>query len=246
MLSQRRQAFRRARWIPLLLLVAGGCGPTAVAPLHPTWADVAPVLRGECDSCHGWTASDRPSDANGVHAANTGGSLRFDFFDVPSDVCGDAALAVEPGVSLAGAPAVGSQIATDVVARQNARWPRMPPQPSPALPAWEVETLERWAAAPVKGPPPPGNRPPTIGVSQLPSEADRTLSFTAIIDDPDGDSVVGVIEIGGLTFLMNRPGSFAVRFDASGWPAGVLHPTAVLCDGWTRLVTDLGPVTIQH
>ena len=227
-------------------MVAGGCGPTSVAPLHPTWADVAPVLRGECDSCHGWTASDRLSDATGAHPANTGGSLRLDFFDVTQDVCGDAALAVDPGVSLAGAPAVGLQIATDVVARQSARWPRMPPQPSPALPGWEVETLERWAAAPVKGPPPPGNRPPTISVSQLPWEADRTLSFTAIIDDPDGDSVVGVIEIGGLTFLMNRPGSFAVRFDASGWTAGVLHPTAVLCDGWTRLVADLGPVTIQH
>jgi hypothetical protein len=233
-------------WLAACLLAAAACGPTAEAPSHPTWSDVAPVLRGECVSCHGWTASDRPADAAGVHPPNTGGSLRLDFYDVTSAVCGDAALAIDPTVSLAGSPSVASQIAADVVETAGARWPRMPPQPSPALPSWELDTLARWATAPVKGPPPPTNRPPTITVNQLPAEVDRTLSFTVVIDDPDGDAVVGVIEVGGLTFLMNRSGSFDVRLDASAWPAGVVHPTAILCDGWARRSTDLGPVTVQH
>ena len=233
-------------WFGAALVATVACGPAGQAPLHPTWSDVAPVVRGACVSCHGWTASDRPADAAGVHPPNTGGSLRFDFYDVTPEVCGDAALAVDPTVGFAGAPAVASEIADDVVTADDARWPRMPPQPSPALPAWELDTLTRWSLAPVKGPPPPTNRPPTIVVNQFPSQVDRTLSFTAIIDDPDGDSVVGVIEVGGLTFLMNRPGSFDVRLDASGWPSGIVHPTAVVCDGWTRQSTDLGPVTVQH
>lgn len=223
------------------------CGPSDAVPAHPTWADVAPIVRGECGSCHGWTASDRPADpATGVHPPNTGGSVRLDFFDVTSEVCGDAALAVDPSVAFGGSPGTAAEVAGDVEPSPGARWPRMPPQPSPALPSFEVETLERWAAAPVKGPPPSGNRPPTIAVSGLPASAGGALGFTAIIDDPDGDSVVGVVELENLVFLMNRPGSFAVRFDTSTVPSGVVHPTAVLCDGWTNLTADLGPVLVEH
>src|SRR5262245_17374957 len=87
------------------LLLIAGCGAGAVVPEHPLWSDVAPILRGECGGCHGWTASDRPPDAAGVHPENTGGSYRFDFFDATADVCGDAALALDAGVSLAGSPA---------------------------------------------------------------------------------------------------------------------------------------------
>jgi hypothetical protein len=109
-----------------------------------------------------------------------------------------------------------------------------------------VETLNRWAAQPVKGPPPPGNRPPTIAVSQFPLSANAQLTFTAIIGDPDDDSVLGVIELGGLAFLMNRPGAFAVEFDSSSWVAGPVHPIAILCDGWSQIAYDLGPVQIRH
>ncbi len=229
-----------------LLVASAGCGGAGVAPAHPTWADVAPILRGECGSCHGWTASDRPPDAAGVRPPNTGGSLRFDFYDVTTDVCGDAALALDQTSTLAGAAGVGLQIESDVVTASGARWPRMPPQPSPAMPGWQVETLTRWAAQPVKGPPPPGNRPPTIAVGQFPSAANAQLGFTAIIDDPDGDSVLGVVELNGLAFLMNRPGAFAVEFDSSSWAAGSVHPIAILCDGWSQIAYDLGPVQIRH
>jgi hypothetical protein len=231
----------------LLAGLPAGSGCSApIAPANPTWADVSPVLRGECVSCHGWTATDRPPNAAGVHPPNTGGSLRLDFYDLTPDVCGDAVLALDPGVSLAGSPGVTLEIARDVVRQAGAGWPTMPPQPGPALQDWELETIERWSSNPVKGPPPAGNRPPTIAVNQLPSVADQQLSFTAIVDDPDNDSVVGVVEVGGLAFLMNRSGSFDVVFDSSAWPAGLVTPTAILCDGWSRSSVDLGPIAIQH
>jgi hypothetical protein len=250
------------------LLVAGvaaalgataGCGSPHEIPAEPTWADVAPVLRGECVSCHGWTAAERVCPGfgdpqtqlncqswQGGERHGTGGGFRFDFYDVTSEVCGDAALALDPSLVLAGAAGAAAQIATDVVRQNGAGWPRMPPQPSPSLPAWEIETLARWTAHPTKGPPPVGNRVPTVAVSQFPASADGQLAFTAIIDDPDGDSVLGVVEVGNLAFPMNRPGSFAVQFDSTSWPSGVVRPTVVVCDGWTSSTIDLGPVQIQH
>ena len=47
-----------------------GCSSTPAEPSDPAWADVAPIFRGECNSCHGW------------NAGQTGGGYRFDFFDV--------------------------------------------------------------------------------------------------------------------------------------------------------------------
>jgi hypothetical protein len=221
---------------PLLLLgfvAAVGCGSTPIEPQNPAWADVAPIFRGECNGCHGW------------NAGQTGGGFRFDFFDVTPAVCGDAALALGTGAILAGSPLASPQIETDVVAQQGAMWPRMPPQPSPALPDWERDTIERWASQPVKGPPPPGNRPPTITVEDFPATAGAQIAFTAILEDPDGDSALGVIEVNGYAFLMNRTGSFEVAFDSSSWPPGPQEVKAVLCDGWTSISPDLGAVQIK-
>jgi hypothetical protein len=245
---------RRLMGVPLirgplgwaLLAVGVGCGAPGSVPADPTWADVAPILRGECGNCHGWTAAQRPADAAGVRPQDTGGGFRFDFFDVTADVCGDAALALDSTVTLAGSPLATLQIQTDVVPQNGARWPRMPPQPSSGLPSWELQTIERWAADPVKGPPPAGNHLPTVAVSQLPATANSQLAFTAIIDDPDGDPLLGVIELGDVAFLMNRQGAFAVGFDVSDFPAGTVHPIAVVCDGWARSTTDLGPLEIKH
>jgi hypothetical protein len=229
----------------VLAALMAGCESPAV-PAHPAWADVAPIVRGNCVGCHGWTASDRPPNAAGVHPPNTGGDLRLDFYDVTEAVCGDAAAAIDPSVSLAGSAAVAQQIATDLVVQPGAQTPRMPPQPYPPLQSWELQTIERWTSDPVKGPPPPGNRPPTIATNQMPSTVDQQLAFTAILDDPDGDSVIGVVEVPGLEFLMNRPGSFDIAFDSSDWPPGPIYPIAVLCDGWTSTTVELGPIVVQH
>jgi len=218
----------------LFLLAAPACsGPPAI-PTAPTWADVQPILRGQCDGCHGSTAK------------QTGSSYRLDFYETSPSVCGDASLAIDNSVLLAGFPSVAAQIRTDIEAHDGAPRPRMPPAPAPALPDWQLQTIERWVTSPVKGPSPSGNRAPTIMTSGLPAAADGTLSFTATLADPDGDPVIGVIEVAGFAFLMNRPGSFAVSFDTHDWPAGSQRPTAVVCDGWTKATYDLGPLLIQH
>jgi hypothetical protein len=122
----------------------------------------------------------------------------------------------------------------------------MPPAPAPAIADWEHQLLLRWAAQPSKGPPPAGNRPPEIAVGHLPATTNGRLTFTAVVDDPDGESVVGVLKIANVTFGMNRSGSFAVDLDTSAWPAGVQRLTAVLCDGWAPVNYDLGPIKVQH
>src|SRR5579863_2131078 len=90
---------------PLLttLLLSGlACSSTPSEPQNPAWADVAPIFRGECNGCHGW------------NAGQTGSGERFDFFDVTTDVCGDAALAIGSTVILAGSPLATAQIEMDV------------------------------------------------------------------------------------------------------------------------------------
>ena len=67
-----------------------------------------------------------------------------------------------------------------------------------------------------------------------------------VIDDPDGDSAIGVVEANGYAFLMNRPGSFEVSFDSATWPNGPVAVKAVLCDGWTNASYDLGAVQIRN
>jgi hypothetical protein len=234
-----RRHFQVARLLLLAIAAGLGCYSPPAEPQNPTWADVAPIFRGECNGCHGW------------NTAQTGGGYRFDFYDATQTVCGDAALAMGKAVILAGSPVATSFIKSDVVTQSGAPWPRMPPQPTPAMPDWERNTIERWESQstgvpPVKGLAPTGNRPPTISVTNYPATAGAQLSFTVVIDDPDGDSAIGVIEANGLAFLMNRPGSFDVSFDSSSWPSGPQQVTAVLCDGWTSASYPLGMVPIRH
>ena len=220
-------------WLLGLGLFAGAAcqGPPTV-PAHPTWADVAPIIHGECSYCHGSTAP------------TTGGGYRLDFFDMTSGVCGDAARAIPTGSILASGAA--GLIGIDVTPPATGGRARMPPAPAPALLDWERTALTRWAGDPAKGAPPAGNHPPTIDVAHVPVSADQQVTFTAVLDDPDGEPVVGVIEAAGALFTMNRAGAFTVDFDASKWPAGMQRLSAVLCDGWTSVTYDLGPVTIQH
>jgi hypothetical protein len=232
-MNSRRLDFRsRVLGLALCALLGAACSGPPSVPAHPTWADVAPILHGECTWCHGSTAS------------ATGGGYRLDFFDMTSDVCGEAAQAIPRATILASTSA--TSIETDVTPPQDGVRSRMPPAPAPPLPDWERLALVRWATQPAKGAPPAGNRPPTITISHVPVSADHRLTFTAVLDDPDGEPAVGVIKIAGVLFAMDRSGAFSVDLDSSTWPAGPQRLTAVLCDGWTKAIYDLGPVTIQH
>jgi hypothetical protein len=221
------------RHVIALSLVAGpACTPPPTVPAHPTWADVAPILRGECAGCHGSTA------------ATTGGGYRLDLYDATPDVCGEAARALGPVTLLASGAAL--LIAADTTPPPTGDRARMPPAPAPALTTWEREALARWAASPSKGAPPADNHAPVVSVGQLPAMVDGRLQFTAVTSDADDDPVVGVLKIADVLFAMNRSGAFAVDLDASKWPAGTQRLTATLCDGWSAATYDLGPVRVQH
>jgi hypothetical protein len=214
--------------------VAAGCEPSPVAPMHPTWADVEPILRANCNHCHGGTA--RVTGALGPAV------FRFDFYDMTPELCGEAALAMDlPALARAQA----GLIMTDVTPVGGPR-PRMPPAPGAVLLDWERETLQRWGPAPIRGVAPAGNRPPRIELTGFPASITGPLSFVAVLEDPDGQSAVGVIKVGDVIYKMDRPGSYKVSLDTSGWAARSHPVSAVVCDGWANASYELGEVTVRR
>ncbi|HVT06378.1 MAG TPA: hypothetical protein VHO67_02925 [Polyangia bacterium] len=208
-----------------------GCGGHPAVPDQPTWADVQPILRGNCAGCHGSTA------------AQTGLGYRLDFYDMLPADCGDAAVAIPGGSALAAAFA--PKIADDITPPAGGR-ERMPPLPAASLDGWERDTLLRWTKQPLKGPTPAGNRPPTIQVFGLPAQVNNELTFTALVTDPDGDEAVGVIDVGGVKVVMDRSGSFKADVSMAGAPAGRYPVNVVTCDGWTSNAYSLGWVDVKH
>jgi hypothetical protein len=198
---------------------------------------VAPILRGECSQCHGATAP------------QTGLNYRLDFYN--TDMCGAAAHAIPPSNALPPGPILAGAAASLIyedIEPTSSGFPKMPPQPGAALAGWEREMLENWTNYPSMGLPPASNRPPTIQASGIPATVDKSLQFIALLDDPDGDDVIGVIKADVTTteFAMNRTGSFAVDMDTSTWPNGEANLTAVVCDGWTSVSVPIPTVVVKH
>jgi hypothetical protein len=208
-----------------------GCGGPSV-PGQPTWADVRPILAGECGGCHG------------AGAAASGAGYRFDFYDMTPDVCGDAAAALgaEKPLAQAHAERIWEDISTPV--EQPDVRPKMPPPPAPYLADWQWRTIRAWLdAGAVRGAAPAGNRPPAAQLVTH-TATDRSVVLTAIVDDQDGDPVVGILKIADVELKMDRSGSFSARLDTSAWSAGEVSATAVLCDGWTNVTVPLGTIAI--
>ena len=82
-------------------------------------------------------------------------------------------------------------------------------------------------------------------LNRVPASAKDTLSFIATTEDPDNDSVIGVVALEDMTFKMDHPGSFQVRLDLNDMPVGTHRLTAVLCDGWGNTSYDLGPIAVE-
>jgi len=202
-----------------------------VVPQNPTWTDVEPILRGTCTQCHG-------ADAN-----LAGMTYRFDFYDMTTDVCGDAALALDGQLLAHG---LAAQIGQDITPPGSGWRPKMPPAPSHPLADWERETVQRWAMMPQRGVPKGSNRQPVIQLDAMSGVVDKTLPFSAIVSDPDGESVVGVLKIGDQTLVMDRPGLFSTALDTSKWAEGIQPVSATLCDGWNNITYQLGNVRIGH
>jgi hypothetical protein len=225
----RAQLFTRA-CVWALLLGGASCDGDE-APEGPTWASVEPILRAECGHCHGATAN------------LTGGGFRFDFYDMTSGPCGEAA-AVLADVGLARFNA--DNIARAITSTEPTVRPIMPPLPAPYLSETEWLTILRWTANPIKGDKPPSNHAPWISIDGTSRTADENLDVNVVVRDPEGDPVVGVVKIGGEVGKMDRSGAFAARYDTSSWPAGTTVMSAVLCDGWSQVSVDLLAITIEH
>ena len=227
------RVWRRARSSAALIaggLALGSCAGHAVSE-NPTWADVEPILRGTCTQCHG-------------AAANLAGmTYRFDFYDMTPDVCGEAAVALNGQLLAHG---LAAQIAQDVTPPGSGWRPKMPPAPTHPLADWQRETVQRWAMMPQKGVPRGTNRQPVIDLNAMSGVVDKTLPFSAIVSDPDGESVVGVLKIGDQTLVMDRPGLFSTTLDTSKWAEGIQPVSATLCDGWNNITYQLGNVQISH
>lgn len=212
------------------------CEPAPQAPPDPTWADVEPILRGSCNHCHGATATQTGSTIDGQ-------SYRLDFFDMTAAVCGDAARAL-PSATLAAAWA--PLIAAAITPPTSGGRARMPPAPADELRQWERETLLRWAMAPARGLPPARNARPDIHIRGGAAMVNQRLELDVVVDDADGEPVVGVLEVGPAVLTMDRPGSFHVDLDASTWPVGAQRARATLCDGWGSFSYELGTVTVSR
>lgn len=222
----------------LASVLTASCASPPHAPEAPTWADVEPIMRAQCNHCHGATA--RKTGAVGALV------YRFDFYDMTEAMCGEAAAGMENGQGQQMARGWSALIKSSIVPRDGAR-ARMPPAPAAPLADWQRDTLLRWADQPFppRGAPGRENRRPQIRLS-VPNSANGRLSVIAVVDDPDGESVVGVLKLGGLTMKMDRAGSFGATLDTSGWPDGRYPFSAVLCDGWGSTSYRLGSVEVLH
>ncbi len=225
-----RRAVTSGLWVIACTAVVG-CGTKHVVPEQPTWADVEPILRGSCTQCHG------------AAAAIAGSSYRFDFYDMTSAVCGDAAGPLA-GQTLARGWA--TLIGSDVTPPGSGWRARMPPAPADPLTDWERLTIQRWAQNPLRGEPPRDDRRPDIQLSAASGTADQSLAFSAVVTDPDGESVVGVLNVGQVSLMMGRAGSFGTTLNTASWPKGLYPITATLCDGWDNVTYDLGNVLVDH
>jgi hypothetical protein len=222
------------RVLLILVTLSAGCdgGPGPVA--SPTWADVEPILRAHCNHCHGASARETASVGPAVY--------RFDFYDMSEAICGEAAAAMDvPALAAASA----ATIKIDVSLRGPIP-PRMPPAPSSPVPEGQRQTLRRWGDRPLRGEMPWNNQFPTLRLRHFPRAASDRLAFTAIVEDGDGQSVIGVLRIGDHVYRMNRAGAFEMSLDVSGWPSGSYPVSTVLCDGWINVSYDFGALEIRR
>ncbi|MDR7422964.1 MAG: hypothetical protein QN159_10940 [Armatimonadota bacterium] len=203
------------------------------APADPTWADVHPILQGQCLHCHGATA------------AGDGAGVRFDLLDAAS-LCAQGP-EDELGARLSPAPSFlrNAMSLLETIrppANRPGGRPKMPPAPATPLEPWQRETLERYVAKLLalpagerattgRGPIPKDARPPRLRVARYAVLGPRVV-IDYVVEDDNADSVIGELRLGPAVAPIPAGGAGQVALDVTGVPPGPLQLTARLCDGW--------------
>ncbi len=221
------------RILTLSCLVA--CGPEA--PVSPSFQqDVLPIMAANCVRCHGFPA--------------IGGAppeFRLDSFGDVTVTDGEPAVgcgSVEVGTQLVicGSATYAPLIPARLRGEDRPMPPRFP------LDEYERETLENWAADPIRGMPRANNALPTIVVDDI-VQTGALVTLQARVTDLDGDLVTGTVHalvaerervIGSV-----RSGVLQLAWDTTTIPAGAYPLVAQLDDGAEVHVTNLGTITIE-
>ena len=187
----------------LLLLALSAC--TAEAPASPSYQlDVMPILAANCLRCHGAPA------LGGAPA-----ELRLDSY-------GDLA-APDPRDPAAEVPIVGAATYAAAIALRAAD-PANPMPPRFPLDDWQIEVLERWAAA------------------------GGALAIRARVSDPDGDVVAGTLRViaGAGRPLVGavRSGSVDLTWSTASMSPGTYPLVALLDDGAAVHELPAGSITV--
>ncbi|MCG5054831.1 MAG: hypothetical protein KA712_17850 [Myxococcales bacterium] len=127
----------------------------------------------------------------------------------------------------------------------------MPPIPASLLEDWQVETIQRWSKRIADGNVEEArgerknNRNPRIRItSKLPARVGNSLRVSFVVEDSDGDPVIGHLKLGEAKADITGAGAGTVSLENITGNAGdELTFTAELCDGWARVTRgNLGKV----
>ena len=198
------------------------CGSEAPVPDHPTWFDdVQPILRGNCLSCHGPTAS------------KTARTTRWDVCDLKAFAAASPMFDTDtihdspddPMTQLIGAKQHTANILAYAVPHGGGR-PLMPPKPAPVLTDRQAQVLVAWQKAPDCG---------KRAVNAKPTASWVQKGRKYVVEDGDDDQVLGTIACGTVTEPVLSSG-------AHDLPAGTSAPcTLSLSDGQDAVTVALPP-----
>jgi hypothetical protein len=205
-----------------LALAALGCTGEAPAPDKPTWVDdVMPILQSNCFHCHGASAKQKG-----------GNSFRWDVLDLSNPLyaqIGFGEAKEDPADPKSATvwysvvnPAHYIQIPLFVQPNMTDD-ARMPPPPATRLTARDIDVLSKWMATGFT----PGSHQP----NHKPTIRWLTRNKTFVVEDADGDQVLGKLDCGGMDVSLPRSGMHTL-------PEGVSGPcTGNLFDGWGDALT---------
>lgn len=204
-----------------------GCGAEDPVPAVPTWfADVQPILQGNCFHCHG------------DNHTKAGTASRFDVYDPADPAYSEFTVSIGGIESRATDGIIGAKVMSatfmGLVGATKVN-ERMPPPPASGLSARDQQVLKVWAKTKTRGKR-LVNQKPTALFAAEPKDAESDGLFVVSLDinDGDGDQVLGKVTVAGVDALITRSGRNTFKFPSTGGAGAPV--TVVLYDGQDRVV----------